>query len=137
MDAAGHADAYREVLADMLKARSAYRKLKAVAEYHKLKAGLVITATPVSTNGRTGLARPPSNRFRGVKQIDAAEAVLREAGAPLKTAQIADAMLKHGFDGGNSKKLRNAIFTGMTRKPAVFQKLESGTWTINTPSEQP
>lgn len=131
MDAAGHAEAYRDVLADMLKAKREYRKLKAVAEYHKAKAGITGSDDDQPSRPSRQTTEIGSDRFRDSRQIDAAETVLREAGKPMKTAEIADAMLRGGFPSDSNKKLRNAIFTGMTRKPGVFHKLESGTWALH------
>ena len=133
MDAVKHAECYHDVLADMKAAKREYFKLKAVAEYHRKKAGLAI-GLPVDIHNPepTTAGNRPRNtkRFSSSKQIDAAEAVLREAGRPLKTAEIAERMQREGFPMQSAKKLRNAIFTGMTRKPAVFKKLESGTWSL-------
>lgn len=131
MDAHDHAEAYRDVLAEMKRARKEYMKLRAVAEYHKSKAGEAVNSVShVVTKGIDEVRVLASGRFSGVKQIDAAEAVLRERGRPMKTAEIAEAMLLGGYE-ADPKKLRNALFTGLGRKPKTFIKLDAGTWGLH------
>jgi hypothetical protein len=128
-----HAEFYREAVEEMRQLKERYREIRAVASYHKRKAGLgeikIVFRSPGSTSAPLPIS-PEATRFRAFKQIDAAETVLREAGHPMKTSDIVDAMIGQGFLASDPKKLRNAVFTGMTRKPSVFEKSEAGTWQI-------
>lgn len=70
-------------------------------------------------------------RFANMRQIDAAEQILSEAGRPMKTGEISKALLEGGFHQRDSKKLTTSLFTSLTRKPEVFRKAGTGLWDLS------
>lgn len=83
---------------------------------------------PVSVNGTpNGNVIPHSHRR---SQGDIAAEILRDYGRPMRASEIAHVMINQGAADADRRKLRNSIFTTMTRKADVFQKVGTGMWTL-------
>ena len=134
MDAEQHVRFYEEVKADIAELEQKLKELRAVANYHAIKArisrpeeGAGATHSMVGT--RSGSQRP-SNRYAGMRQIQAAKALLLVAGEPLRTAEIARRLIAGGFPAKDPAKLKTSLFTSMTRKQETFRKAGPGLWTL-------
>lgn len=81
-----------------------------------------------SVSGRSGDGLDLSGP--GVTVAEGAEAVLREAGKPLKNRQMAERMFAAGFEyEGDVKKLRNTVGTLLNRdagEDGTFEKMAPG-----------
>jgi hypothetical protein len=103
--------------------------LRAVEQYHAHKASgdaepavVRLTVSPVTIGG--------APRFTNMNQTDAAVEVLREAGRPLSTADIAKALVQGGVRAKAPDRLKASLFPAMQRKPAVFRKAGPGLWAL-------
>ena len=152
MEVAQHKEMYQEAWEDYVTARAAVGELLAVARYHAKKAGInfspngsgeilaeseipELDSDPTESPSKASDVRPvPTGIFANMKQVDAAEAVLRESSKPLNTRDIAEKMAGGGFPHDDLRKLRNSIFTTMTRKPKTFEKAGQGFWKLTAGS---
>lgn len=75
--------------------------------------------------------------YASLKQVDAAAEVLRSAGRPMRTPDIAAALIAGGFPMTDIKRLKVSLFTSMMRKPTVFEKVGSGMWTLRVAASTP
>lgn len=123
-----HAEFYQEVLTDIAMCEKQLDELRAIAQYHAAKAGI------------SGDSKPPKPsrkavRFAKIHQIKAVETILREAGEPLRTAEIVSRMKAGGFPGKDPARVKMSIFTSMTRKIDIFKKTGPGMWSLVSLSE--
>jgi hypothetical protein len=134
MNASQHADCYNEVQADIARMESELTELRAVAKWHLSRANANGAEVPQDADNPTGVVVRPRVRLTGpytrMKQIDAAEEVLRKASEPLNTKIIAQHLLDGGFVAKDLKKLTGSLFTGMKRRPDTFAKAGPGMWTL-------
>lgn len=75
-------------------------------------------------------AQPIIGPYTTMKQFEAAAMILRTHGQPMKTADIVSEMIAGGFPQTDEKKLRVSLFTTLMRKPTMFAKAGSGTWSV-------
>lgn len=78
-------------------------------------------------------------RFSKMGQRQAAIAVMKEVGQPMRSGDVARAMMSGGYPYKlGVGKLSNSLFTSFTRGPGVFQKVGPGTWALTEllPEEQ-
>lgn len=68
---------------------------------------------------------------------DMAAEILRERGTPMRTSDITEIMLHRGCGEIDRRKLRNSLFSSMHRKPEVFTKVGTGTWTLTVHERLP
>lgn len=105
-------------------------KLKAVESY------LGQLVPPPSTASAWSIPVPslPNIGFVGrlanARQIDAIEAVLAGSNQPMRAADIVSEMLADGFPSADPSKLRNSVFTTMTRAEKKFEKAGPGLWRL-------
>jgi hypothetical protein len=110
--------------------------LRAVEQYHSQKARgkVVVTLAPlrigISAIPPTVSMTPSGKRFAALNQTDAAAEVLREAGRPLSTAEIAEALVQGGVRAKSPARLKASLFPAMQRKPSVFRKAGPGRWAL-------
>jgi len=134
MDAEQHARFYEEIKADIAELEQKLDELRAVANYHAIKSRISHPAGAVSAAESMAATRPGSqsvsNRYAGMRQIQAAEALLLEAREPLRTAEIAKRLIAGGFPAKDPARLKTSLFTSMTRKHATFRKAGPGLWTL-------
>ena len=139
MNATQHAECYSEVQADITRLESELAELRSVARWHFSKANGNRPDSPDGGNNNAELVPRQKTRITGpythMKQIRAAEEVLRKVGEPLGTKIIAQKMIEGGFVAKNLKKLIGSVFTGMTRRPNTFAKVGPGMWTIKVNRE--
>ncbi len=135
MDASQYAECYKEAQADITRKEEELAELRAVARFLGSKAGMLVEDAggnhKPDAAPRTARVRIATGPYSHMKQIRAAEEVLRAAGEPLRTAAIAERMIEGGFPAKETKKLIGAIFTGMTRRPDTFSKSAPGMWTVH------
>jgi len=134
MNPAVHSEFHAEIQAEIQQLESYLERLRLIAEFHREKAG------SATTNGSADQAPSPVDdlkiithrpaRFANLMQVKAAEMALSEIGRPATAAEIVEQMISGGFPETDRSKLRNAIFTGMTRKPSVFKKVGRGLWDL-------
>lgn len=125
-----HRQALAEVESELVPLLEKIRALNAVADYHRAK----ITATN-GTHADSGeddekpaqQAPPAGGNGEPRKQIDYIVDVLKQAGRPLKTAQIVDGMFQRGFKCPDVDKLKRSIFTTLIRSPKI-EKVGTGMW---------
>jgi len=138
VNAEQHARFYEEVQADIARLEAELEELRAVANYHRLKAGLGnatsgrAETTIAAAEERTSDAKPGSGPFSSIKQVRAAEIVLRESSKPLRTSEIARRLIEGGYPALDAARLKTSLFTTMTRKKDVFVKAGVGLWTVPT-----
>ncbi len=142
MDTKQHKAAYEEVQRDIEEMERQLDKLRTVALYHKIKAG--VGSVQVVAYPATITASPPTiapmestlGRFaNGIPQSKAAKIVLEEAGRPLKTEEIARRMMREGYHTADIKALKGALFTTMSRQKHTFAKAGRGIWTLQETDE--
>ncbi|MGD0897929.1 MAG: HTH domain-containing protein [Thermoguttaceae bacterium] len=126
MKANKYGELLQEVAADLEKLEKDVEGLRALYKFLRKKAGLVERERlgPPIANGSE--AKP----LAGVKQIEAAVMVLREAGQPLKTRDVARGMIEGGFPSNDPARLKTSLFTTMTRRTDMFAKAGPGLWTL-------
>ena len=106
------------------------KSLESVAKYHQAKLGGVDAVVNLVSEKQPAIVPPNNGSLAGMRQIEAAEKVLRAASSTMKTAEIADAMVKRGFETDDLKKLKMTLFTSLLRKSDVFEKAGVGSWKI-------
>lgn len=133
MDQSVHKAILAEITPEIAELEQKLAELKATANYHAAKL-TPPPATHANNNGALHLREPEEHRVTGrflrSTQVEAASTILREADKPLRAAEIAQTMLQHGFPTKDATKLRNGVFTTMTRRKDLFHKLEAGLWAI-------
>lgn len=72
----------------------------------------------------------PLNRFEGMSQAEASQAVLQQKKEPMRAAEIRDTLVAGGFPHKDVGRLKNNLFTCMSRRSDVFTKIESGLWAL-------
>lgn len=78
--------------------------------------------------GQGSEARPRGSvDLKGLVAWEAAEKYLLTRGKPARTAEIASALLKHGFQSG-STNFRGFVYQVLRKKPSVFYRVERGIW---------
>ena len=99
-------------------------ELRAVAKYHKDR---MDKAAPKAVFARP-ITRETRALHRDMKQIDAAEIVLKEAGKPLKTGEIVERLEARGYPIPDAKKTRVSLYTSLLRRSDRFRRVAVGTW---------
>ena len=135
MNAEQHAMFYDEVQADIARLETELTELKAVAQYHHLKAEMAADKVAEKSTKKTGIARVRVGPYVSMKQVEAAESVLRESPEPLRTREIAERLMNGGFPAKDIARLKTSIFTTMTRKTDVFEKAGAGLWKLKEAGE--
>lgn len=138
-----HALALKELTSEIQRLEKELAEARAVQSYHAARAvnvdavydkpkpaTEVVTGTSVANPVATGGTGATLSQLATLTQYEAAAAVLRNAGTPLKTGQIAEAMISGGFPQKDRKKLTISLFTSLMRKPEVFTKAGSGLWKL-------
>jgi hypothetical protein len=136
-----HAAALSDIEEEILSLEQKLAEAKAAASYHTAKLSRSDLSsqhqhsgdgderkqskTPVTPRA---IHAAPNQRFATMRQIDAAAQILKESGQPLKTAAIVQEMVDGGFPQQDVSKLRTSLFTSLTRKPEVFEKVGTGLW---------
>ncbi len=133
MSAERHAEFYKELQAEIADLEQKLKELRLLAEYHGKKAGIRGNSSPRKRTKKKAAARRPHRSTGGITQAKAAESILREAGKPLRAAEIAQRVINSGFEGSDLKKLKISLFTTMTRQKHVFEKAGPGLWTLASP----
>jgi hypothetical protein len=126
MTAVQYSNLHVEVTADISRLETELVQLRAVQEYLAAKIGNEAN----EHSDRSGEVGSRSDRFVGMKQIGAAQIVLREAKRPLKTREIAKRLIDGGFHADDMARLKTSLFTTMKRKPDVFAKAGAGLWAL-------
>src|SRR5688500_12162752 len=102
-----HSDVLQEVRLDIAELEKQLAGLRAVEAYHAAKCGAPAKHGPKPEHTHNGQTK----RFKGMGQREAATIVMREAGKPMRTGDIARAMLANGFEYADVAKLSNSLFT--------------------------
>jgi hypothetical protein len=126
MKANKYAELLPEVAADLEKLEKDVEGLRALYKFLRKKAGLIDRERLEAPVANGSEARP----LVGMKQIEAAVMVLRQAGQPLKTRDIARRMIDSGFPSDDPARLKTSLFTTMTRRTDMFAKAGPGLWTL-------
>jgi len=128
MDATGIRQMLSEVESDIARLQSVADYLRekiAAANGRVVPRGKSSAATSAGSSSSTSLA--------GFKQVDAAEIVLKEAGKPMPTADIARAMIDRGFEGGDFAKLRKNLYVALWRSSGGrFKSAGAGIWRLGS-----
>jgi hypothetical protein len=108
---------------------TARRHLDQLVAFEKYLSGLEQPAEPdpavqESYATANGFRLPPTTASH-----DAAAAVMRRAGRPMRVAEIVSAVQAAGYGTGLSNP-GNALYTSMTRKPGMFERLPDATWRL-------
>lgn len=99
---------------------------------NKLAENEAATASPADVAAETSSSA--AAHFSRLKQVDAAEIVLREHG-PMRTMAIVDELLRRGYPVGGEaakkkKRLANSLFSAMRKLPQRFVKCGKGMWNL-------
>jgi hypothetical protein len=70
------------------------------------------------------------NRFEGMSQPEVARQILLENGTPMRAPDVVAKMVEAGYPCDNRTRLKNNMFTSMTRRDDLFEKVESGLWAL-------
>lgn len=68
--------------------------------------------------------------FEGVSQADAAMSALTDSGKPMRARDITDALIAKGFPHTDASRLKNNLFTCMSRRTDLFEKVDAGLWAL-------
>gem|GEM_PF-4893674 len=133
-----HAAALEQINVEIQRLESELAIAKAVANYHAAR----VAKTESADTKRERISKAVGNvqireatagsetPYAAMTQYEAAATVLRNAGKPLKTGEIADEMISGGFPQTDRKKLSISLFTSLLRKKDVFEKAGSGLWKL-------
>ena len=94
-------------------------------------AALILEAVSERQPHKPVLARLPA----GSTQAEAAASILRQAGQPMKTYQIVDAMLEGGWivsggQGDQRRRLCDSLYSTMRKQKKRFSLIEPGLWAL-------
>jgi hypothetical protein len=139
-----HAEILREVRQDIAALKERLEKLLAVEAYHAEKVGTSHISNGVAgekysnghrlTDSVAASKQKPPGRFAGLGQREAAIAMLREAGKPLRCGEIARGIKGGGYDFPHDAiLLANSLSTSFRRCPKVFRKAGRGLWALKDP----
>jgi hypothetical protein len=124
-----------EVEADIAETTAKLRELEAVKKYLAAKFGM--NTAPIA-NGDSGNHRDPAagQRFKKMNQREAAYTILSEADRPMRANEIVKLMIDGGYPWTSKPgKLRNSVFTTMTRDDKRFKKVGEGLWETIKPEQ--
>lgn len=123
--AASVTDVLRDVQQDIEDTLKRLAELRAVETYLTRRTGNGQSPLPPAVTQKSSL----DQRFEGKMKFEACEIVLRRAGKPMKTSEIAQFLHASGYARDMKlNALANALFTAMKRKPETFSKPAPGTW---------
>lgn len=130
MDKSLHAAAVEELEAEIAKKTAEIAELRRVRDWHATRLRSALPAphrySPLGTRiPETVVNGTATNQYSDMTQRDAAVAVLKAAGKPLSTSDIANAMIAGGC-GHDGNTIRNSVYAALHRDPETFVRKGEG-----------
>ena len=125
MDARQYAEAYQDACQEIADLEQRLNELRSVAEFFRVRSEGFDPAQGCEE------ATQPTGRFADLSQSQAAKILLRDAGQPLPTAEIAERLVAGGYPARDIDRLKASLFTTMQRQEHTFVKAGKGLWRLN------
>lgn len=134
MDPALHSQAFSEVQAELAALKQQIALLESVAAYHQARSGALNghhSKAIASQSAHSSTSSDSRKEFVDMGQREAAIAVMRRHAKPMRTGDVARAMIAGGFPWHRTHaNLSNSLFTSFSRGPTIFSKVSKGLWVL-------